>query len=89
MSQAWRPLAVFAERASAEVLARLLRSEAIDVEVRADEPVPGLVRSCIVLVATQDWSRAQRLYRDAGLSDEERVRDLDRVRAQRNKNHKE
>lgn len=71
MSDEWRELAVFMDRASAEVLAGLLRSESIESRVVADEPVPGLIRSITVSVPVGQWRRARELYADAPLSDEE------------------
>lgn len=71
MSNEWRELAVFTDRASAEVLAGLLRSEAIDVRIVADEPVPGLIRSIAVSVPFGQWMRARQLYSHAPLSEEE------------------
>lgn len=73
-SDNWRELAVFADRASAEVLAGLLRSGSIDVRVVADEPVPGLLRSCTVFVSARQWMRARDMYSQAQLSEEEWAR---------------
>jgi hypothetical protein len=78
MSDDWRELAVFMDRASAEVLAGLLRSESIDTQVVADEPVPGLIRSIIVSVPAAHLSRARALYADASLSEEEWASYMDR-----------
>lgn len=78
MTDEWRELAVFMDRASAEVLAGLLRSESIDARVVADEPVPGLIRSITVSVPVAQFGRARELYADAPLSEEEWTSYMDR-----------
>ncbi len=78
MSDEWRELAVFMDRASAEVLAGFLRSESIDARVVSDEPVPGLIHSISVSVPVGQWMRARELYADAPLSDEEWASYMDR-----------
>jgi hypothetical protein len=71
MSDEWRELAVFADLASAEVLAGLLRSESIDARVVTDEPVPGLIRSCSVRVPSASFAKAREICSRAQLSEEE------------------
>ncbi len=78
MSEEWRELAVFADRASAEVLVGLLRSEAIDSRIVSDEPVPGLIQSIAVSVPLHQWMKARELWARAQLSDEEWAHYLDR-----------
>nr|MBO2490166.1 hypothetical protein [Gammaproteobacteria bacterium] len=85
MTHTWRELAVFADRASAEVLAGLLRSEGVDVRVVLDEPVPGLVKSCTVLVLATQWAHAQRICSQAPLTEEEWARYI----GQSGKGHKQ
>jgi hypothetical protein len=77
MSNEWRELAVFADLASAQVLAGLLRSESIDARVVTDEPVPGLVRSCSVRVPPELFAKAREICSRAQLSDEEWSRYMD------------
>lgn len=78
MANDWRELAVFADGASAEVLAGLLRSEGVDARVVLDEPVPGLLKSCTVSVPAAQWSRAREIYSQAQLSEEEWARYMER-----------
>lgn len=78
MSTEWRELAVFADRASAEVLVGLLRSESIDSRIVADEPVPGLIRSIAVSVPVHQWTQAREIRARAQMSDEEWAHYLDR-----------
>lgn len=78
MSEDWRELAVFTDRASAEVLVGLLRSESIRSQVAADEPVPGLIRSISVSVPVSDWMRAREVCRQAQMSEEEWTHYIDK-----------
>jgi hypothetical protein len=71
MSDEWQELAVFADLASAEVLAGLLRSESIDTRVVTDEPLPGLIRSCSVRVPPASFAKAREICSRAQLSEEE------------------
>ena len=71
MSDQWRELAVYPDPASAEAVAGLLRSESIPARVRSDEPVPGLLKGCAVLVPAAMLSRAQTVCSQAQMSDEE------------------
>jgi hypothetical protein len=62
---------MYPDRASAEVVAGLLRSESIPVRVVADEPVPGLVRSCTLWVPASALTRAREICREPPLTEEE------------------
>jgi hypothetical protein len=71
MDDQWRELFLYPDRASAEVVAGLLRSESIPVRVVADEPVPGLVRSCTLWVPAAALARARKICREPPLTEEE------------------
>jgi len=71
MDDEWCELAVYPDRASAEIVAGLLRVEAIPVRIEVDEPVPGLVKACSLWVPAASLERARALCSQAPLSDEE------------------
>jgi hypothetical protein len=71
MSDQWSVLAVYPDPVSAEIFAGLLRSEAIPVRIKADEPVPGLMRAFSVQVPEAMLARARTICSQAPLSDEE------------------
>ncbi len=69
--ETWSEFATYADGASAEVVAGLLRSEAIPARVASDEPMPGLIRGFSVMVPPDMVRRAQWILSQAELSDEE------------------
>lgn len=64
-------LAVYADPVSAEAVAGLLRSESVPVRIKADEPVPGLMRGYSVMVHPAMVMRAQAICSQAQMTDEE------------------
>jgi hypothetical protein len=81
MSDQWSLLAVYADPVSAEIFAGLLRSEAIPVRIKADEPVPGLMRAFSLHVPEAMLARARTLCSQAPWSDEEWAQYVADVRA--------
>jgi hypothetical protein len=71
VTEAWVAFAVYAEAASAEVAAGLLRSEAVPVHIASDEPMPGLMEGFRVMVPRDLLHRAQWILSQAQLSDAE------------------
>lgn len=71
MNDQWSELDIYPDAASATVVAGLLHSESIPVRIRTDEPVPGLMKGCAVLVPTPMLSRARTVCSQAQMSDEE------------------
>jgi hypothetical protein len=69
--EGWREFAVYADAASAEVVAGLLRSEGVPASVASDEPMPGLTRGFAVTVPPHLLRRAQWILSQAELSDAE------------------
>jgi hypothetical protein len=68
---AWHDFAVYSDPASAEVAAGLLRSEGIPVDIRAEQPVPGLLQACRVRVPADLVRRAEWVLANAAFTDEE------------------
>ena len=67
----WQDLEIFSDRASAEVVAGLLRSEGVPVTLAVDEPVPGLVFSIALRVPAALVHRARWVLAQAqGRADE-------------------
>ncbi len=77
MNDQWQVLAVYPDLASAEAAAGLLRSESIPVRVAVDEPVPGLMKGCSLMVPAAMLARAQSIFSLAPLSDEEWLQYID------------
>jgi hypothetical protein len=71
MNQDLRELAVYADAASAEVVAGLLRSEGIPVQVLGNEPVPGLSIAYRLMVPVDMLHRARLVLSQPPLSEEE------------------
>lgn len=71
MMDQWQLLAEYPDPFSAEAAAGLLRSEAVQVRVVSDEPVPGLMKGCSVMVPAGSLARARKILSQAPLSDEE------------------
>ncbi len=71
MSDEWQQFAVYSDSASAEVVAGLLRSESVPVQLVFDQPVPGLLREIRLMVPFGMLHRARRVVAEAQLSDEE------------------
>ena len=71
MSERWQEFAAYSDAASAEVVAGLLRSEGVPVNVASDEPMPGLVRGFRLMVPPQLLHRARWVVSNAAFTDEE------------------
>ena len=67
----WQEFANYPDAASAEIMAGLLRSETIPVNVVADEPVPGLAHGFRVMVPSAMLHRARWIVSQRQLSEEE------------------
>ena len=59
MTSEWQSFASYPDLASAEVVAGLLRSNGVPVQVAADEPVPGLVKVVQIAVPSDLLHRAK------------------------------
>ena len=73
MSEHWKEFASYSDTASAEVVAGLLRSEGVPVQVSTDQPIPGLVESVRLfvpadLVHRAKWVASQSQLTEAELS---------------------
>ena len=71
MSEGWQEFAAYSDAASAQVVAGLLRSEGVPVNVVSDEPVPGLVRGIRLMVPAELLHRARWVVANACFTDEE------------------
>jgi hypothetical protein len=71
MSEQWQEFAAYADAASAAVVAGLLRSEGVPVNVASDEPMPGLVRGFRLMVPAEMLRRARWVVSNASFTDEE------------------
>lgn len=71
MNEPWQEFAAYSDAASAQVVAGLLRSEGVPVNVASDEPVPGLVRGFRLMVPAQLLHRARWVVANAAFTDEE------------------
>jgi hypothetical protein len=71
MKDGWKEFAAYADAASAEVAAGLLRSEGISVEIVSDEPIPGLARGFRLMVPVEMMHRARNAVSNAAFTDEE------------------
>ena len=71
MTEAWEEFESFADEASAEALAEMLRAEGVPARVRTQSPVPGLVENVSVLVPSNLAHRARFVAASTKVSDEE------------------
>ena len=71
MKEGWKEFIAYSEAASAEIMAGLLRSEGMLVEVVGDEPIPGLAGGFRVLVPAELLHRARWIVSNAAFTDEE------------------
>ena len=71
MSDPWQEFAAYADAASAEVAAGLLRSEGVPVNVASDEPMPGLIQGFRLMVPPEMLHRARWVVSNAAFTDEE------------------
>jgi hypothetical protein len=71
LSEQWQEFAAYADAASAEVAAGLLRSEGVPVNVASDEPMPGLIRGFRLMVPAEMLHRARWVVSNAAFTDEE------------------
>ena len=71
MSDAWQEFAAYADAASAEVAAGLLRSEGVPVNIASDEPMPGLIQGFRLMVPPEMLHRARWVVSNAAFTDEE------------------
>jgi len=71
MKEGWKEFATYSDAASAEILAGLLRSEGVPVEIAGDEPIPGLAGGFRVLVPADLLHRARLVVSNAAFTDEE------------------
>ena len=71
MSAGWHEFAVYSDPASAEVAAGLLRSEGVPVDIRSEEPVPGLLQAFRVRVPEELVRRAEWVLANAQFTEEE------------------
>jgi hypothetical protein len=53
LSERWQEFAAYADAASAEVAAGLLRSEGVPLNIASDEPMPGLIQGFRLMVPAQ------------------------------------
>ena len=67
----WRVLATFGNRIGAQALVGLLDSEGLACRFASNEPVPGLGTQFAVLVPTALLQRAQRLWAQSQVSEQE------------------
>ena len=71
MTDPWEEFESFADEASAEALAEMLRAEGVPAQVRTQSPVPGLVENVNVLVPSNLAHRARFVAASTKVSDEE------------------
>ena len=71
MTDAWEEFESFADEASAEALAEMLRAEGVPTQVRTQSPVPGLVENVRVLVPSNLAHRVRFVAASTKVSDEE------------------
>jgi hypothetical protein len=71
MKDGWKEFASYADAASAQVAAGLLKSEGVPVEIATDEPIPGLSRGFRLLVPANMTHRAHVVVSNAAFTDEE------------------
>jgi hypothetical protein len=71
MKDGWKEFAAYSDYASAEITAGLLRSESIEVEIAADEPIPGLARGFRLMVPSGMLHQAQMITANAAFTDDE------------------
>jgi hypothetical protein len=71
LSDPWQEFAAYADAASAEVAAGLLRSEGVPVNVASDEPMPGLMQGFRLMVPPEMLHRARWVFSNAAFTDEE------------------
>jgi hypothetical protein len=71
LSERWQEFAAYADAASAEVAAGLLRSEGVPVNVASDEPMPGLIHGFRLMVPAEMLHRARWVVSNATFTDEE------------------
>jgi hypothetical protein len=71
LSGQWQEFAAYADAASAEVAAGLLRSEGVPVNVASDEPMPGLIQGFRLMVPEEMLHRARWVVSNAAFTDEE------------------
>ena len=64
-------IAAYPDAASAEVVAGLLRSEGVPVNVASDEPMPGLIQGFRLMVPAEMLHRARWVVANADFTDEE------------------
>ena len=71
MTEPWHEFAAYSDAASAEIVAGLLRSEGVPVEVVSDEPMPGLVQGFRLRVPVEMLHRARWVVSNADFTEEE------------------
>ena len=71
MSELWQQFAAYSDAASAEVVAGLLRSEGVPVNVASDQPMPGLIQGFRLMVPAEMLHRARWVVANADFTDEE------------------
>jgi hypothetical protein len=71
LSEPWQQFAAYPDAASAEVVAGLLRSEGVPVNVASDEPMPGLIQGFRLMVPADMLHRARWVVSNADFSEEE------------------
>jgi len=73
MREDWTEVAAYPDRISAEIVAGLLRGEALTVRIVGDEPIPGLPRSFIVYVPRVQLDRARSVMEHSRLTERELI----------------
>ncbi len=71
MTEAWEEFESFADEASAEALAEMLRAEGVPTQVKTRSPVPGVVENVRILVPSNLAHRARFIAASTKVSDEE------------------
>ena len=71
LTEPWQQFAAYPDAASAEVVAGLLRSEGVPVNVASDEPMPGLIQGFRLMVPAEMLHRARWVVSNADFSEEE------------------
>lgn len=71
MSDRWREFAAYSDAVSAEVVAGLLRSEGIPVDVLSEQTAPGLIEAFRLRVPAELVRRAEWVFANAEFTEEE------------------
>jgi len=70
-AQHWAEFGAYSDAASAEVVAGLLRSEGVPVDIESDQPMPGLTQGFRLMVPVDLLHRARWILDNASFTEEE------------------